>query len=41
MLEILDSFFFLFFDMSSDVQAFEVRVFTSDFEFWIGIDEYQ
>ena len=25
--------------MSSDVPAFKVHVFPSDFEFWIGVDE--
>ena len=40
MLEILD---FFSFDMSSDVPAFKVHVFTieSDFEFWIRVNEYQ
>ena len=27
--------------VSSDVPAFEDRVFASDFEFWIGVFEYQ
>ena len=38
MLEILDGR--VFFDMSSDVPAFKVRVFASNFEFWIGVNEY-
>ena len=25
--------------MSSDVPAFKVHIFPSDFEFWIGVDE--
>ena len=29
-----------YFGMSSDVQAFKDRVFASDFEFWIEVDEY-
>ena len=39
MLEILD-FRMFFFGMSSDVASFKVLVFSSDFEFWIGINEY-
>ena len=30
----------VFFGVSSDVPAFRVRVFASDFEFLIGINEY-
>ena len=36
MFEILDGFF----GMSSDVPAFKVHAFVSDFEFWIWVDEY-
>ena len=37
MLEILGGFLF---GMSPDVPAFKVRVFTSDFKFLIGVNEY-
>ena len=37
MLENLDV---LSFSKSSDALAFKVRVFASDFEFWIGVNEY-
>ena len=38
MLEILDGNFL--FGMSPDVQAFKVRIFTSDLKFWIRVNEY-
>ena len=28
------------FDMSPDVPAFTVRIFTTDFKFWIEVNEY-
>ena len=36
------NFGLFFFGMSSDVPAFKVRVFASDFhfKFWIGVNEY-
>ena len=37
MLEILRMFLF---DMSPDVLIVKVRVLTSDFIFWIGVNEY-
>ena len=37
MLNILDGFSS---GMSPDAAALKVRVFTSDFKFWIGVNEY-
>ena len=37
MLEIWDGYSF---GMSPEISAFKVSVFTSDFEFWIGVNDY-
>ena len=34
------NFMMFFLGMSSDVTAFKVRIFASDFEFLLGVNEY-